>query len=815
VAAVYFAAARLGLALASPTPQVSLVWPPTGVALALLLIRGVWLWPAVFAGALLANALADEPLGTAFGIACGNTSAAVLGQWMLHRLEVRLELQRVRDVLLLALWGAAVPSLLSATVGILSLCLGRVQAWSTAPTLWSVWWLGDAMGVVLLTPFLLVWARTRPLLPRPRFVLEGTLVLAAVAAVSRTVFGSGLREAPRPGLGYLIFPFASWAALRLGPRGATAAILLAASLAIGHTVSGEPRELALLQLFLAVFTMTTLMLAASWAERRAAQARVAALHATARALADAGTNPASPEIFAAVSSALVWECGALWSVAPQQDVLTCIEVWRRTGGEDAFTTHTRSMRFPPGSGLPGRVWATNASAWVADVTTDLNFPRAVSAAAIGLRTGFAVPVSVDGRVIGVLEFFSRARARPDATLLDTMTFVGTQVGRVLERRQGREAVRRGEALKTAMLESALDCIIGMDHEGRITEFNPAAERTFGWKRDEVVGQDMGELLVPPSLRQAHRAGLERYLAGGAASLLGRRIEMPALRKDGSEFAAELAIVRISMEGPPQFSASLRDVSDRKRAEQALLSANAELRRSNAELERFASLASHDLQEPLRTITTYTQLFGLRHGDKLDADGREILAFVVDGAARMSDLISGLLDYSRVGQASRRVRLSAADAAREVLDNLAAAIAHSGAIVRLEDLPQVTADRRELVQVFQNLVGNAIKFASGRAPEIEVTGSLEPDCAHLRVADNGIGMPAELLDKAFVLFQRLHAGRGYPGTGLGLAICKKIVEGHGGRIWAESVVGQGTVLHFTLPREDQPADVALPRLLPST
>jgi light-regulated signal transduction histidine kinase (bacteriophytochrome) len=270
-----------------------------------------------------------------------------------------------------------------------------------------------------------------------------------------------------------------------------------------------------------------------------------------------------------------------------------------------------------------------------------------------------------------------------------------------------------------------------------------------------------------------------------------------------------------MEGPPQFSASLRDVSDRKRAEQALLSANAELRRSNAELERFASLASHDLQEPLRTITTYTQLFGLRHGDKLDADGREILAFVVDGAARMSDLISGLLDYSRVGQASRRVRLSAADAAREVLDNLAAAIAHSGAIVRLEDLPQVTADRRELVQVFQNLVGNAIKFASGRAPEIEVTGSLEPDCAHLRVADNGIGMPAELLDKAFVLFQRLHAGRGYPGTGLGLAICKKIVEGHGGRIWAESVVGQGTVLHFTLPREDQPADVALPRLLPST
>jgi light-regulated signal transduction histidine kinase (bacteriophytochrome) len=274
-------------------------------------------------------------------------------------------------------------------------------------------------------------------------------------------------------------------------------------------------------------------------------------------------------------------------------------------------------------------------------------------------------------------------------------------------------------------------------------------------------------------------------------MIGRRVQLPARRKDGSEFPAEIAIVRISLDGPPQFSASLRDVGD-------LLAANADLRRSNAELERFAAVASHDLQEPLRTITTYTQLFERRHGAGLDPEAREILGTVVSGAARMSALISGLLDYSRVGQSVRRVRVPCAEAVHEALANLAGSVAASGARIQVGPLPDVVADRRELVQIFQNLLANAIKFAGGRTPEIEVAGCVEQDRVHLRVSDNGIGIPAEMLEKAFLLFRRLHAAEGYPGTGLGLAICKKIVEAHGGRIWAESWVGSGSVVHFTLP-----------------
>jgi PAS domain S-box-containing protein len=809
---VYFAAARLGLALASAAPQVSLVWPPTGIVLTLLLLRGRFLWPAVFAGAALANALADEPLLTALGIAGGNTAAALLAAGLLRRAGFRPGMQRVGDVLLLVLWGAAIPSMVAATVGVGSLCLGGVHPWTAAPRLWISWWLGDAMGVLLLAPFLMVWATTRPRVPRLRTLVEGGCVLAALALAGQVAFTGGFGGlVPEPGLGYLVFPLAMWAALRLGLRGATTVILCTAALAIGRAATGDPRELALLQVFLAAFAVSTLLLAASLRERRAAEARLAALHATARAMADTGASAGSPGLFGALSTSLVWECGALWSLDREQGVLRCVEAWRRTGGEDAFTARSRVLRFPRGVGLPGRVWATEAAAWVADVTVDLNFPRAAAAAAVGLRTGFAVPVSVDGRLTGVLEFFSQDQSRPDPALLETMTFVGTQVGRILERRQAAEAMGRSEALKTAILESALDCVVAIDHEGRITEFNPAAERTFGWQRHEVLGKELHDTIVPPRLREAHRIGLARHLAGGEARLLGRRIEMPALRRDGSEFSAELAIVRIASDGPPQFSASLRDISDRKRAEQDLLAANAELRRSNAELERFASIASHDLQEPLRTITTFTQLLELRHGAGLDPEAREVVSVVVGGAARMSALISGLLAYSRVGQSGPRAPVSLEEAAREALANLAGAIAESAAQVTLDALdalPEVLADRREVVQVFQNLVGNAIKFASGRPPEIVLAGALEGGSeegrVHLRVTDNGMGIPAELLDKAFVLFQRLHPPDRYPGTGLGLAICKKIVEGHGGRIWAESEVGKGSVLHFTLPVAERPA-----------
>jgi signal transduction histidine kinase len=234
----------------------------------------------------------------------------------------------------------------------------------------------------------------------------------------------------------------------------------------------------------------------------------------------------------------------------------------------------------------------------------------------------------------------------------------------------------------------------------------------------------------------------------------------------------------------------------RRSERDLQVANLELRRSNLELERFASIASHDLQEPLRTITTFTQLFELRHGSGLDPEAREVLGFVVEGAARMSALISGLLEYSRVGQGVRPQPLLGADIAQEALANLAGTIAEKGARVRVADLPEVLADRRELVQVFQNLIGNAVKFCPTQ-PVVRIASVVEQGRRVLEVSDNGPGVPPEERARVFEMFRRLDVTGRVPGTGMGLAICLRIVQAHGGRIWVEEAEGGGSRFRFTL------------------
>ena len=242
----------------------------------------------------------------------------------------------------------------------------------------------------------------------------------------------------------------------------------------------------------------------------------------------------------------------------------------------------------------------------------------------------------------------------------------------------------------------------------------------------------------------------------------------------------------------------QDVAARRLTEQ-------ELARSNADLEDFAYVASHDLQEPLRMVASYTQLLERRYKGKLDADADEFIAYAVDGATRMQSLIQDLLSYSRVATKPQSFELVDAEAAcSEAINNLGKAIEESGTTIVIGPLPTVLADTSQLTRLFQNLIGDGIKYRNARKPKIHVAAQLEEDHWIFSVQDNGIGIEAQYYERIFQMFQRLHSRKQYSGTGIGLAICRKIVERHGGRIWVESQPGQGSKFLFTIPRTERTA-----------
>jgi PAS domain S-box-containing protein len=377
-------------------------------------------------------------------------------------------------------------------------------------------------------------------------------------------------------------------------------------------------------------------------------------------------------------------------------------------------------------------------------------------------------------------------------ITESETFVLASIVDITERKRAEERLR-------LVVEAAPSGMIMVDHQGKIVLANTQIERLFGYSREELLGQSI-EMLVPAASRAKHPGHRDSFFAEPKARSMGIGRDLFGLRKDGTELPVEIGLNPLMTDGERFVLASVVDITERKQAQELLQQNLIDLKRSNEELQQFAYVCSHDLQEPLRVISNYTQLLAKRYKGALDTDADEFMEFTVDAARRMQELINDLLLYSRVETKGQDFKATDCSATVEiVLANLAIAIKESGAQILCEPLPIIKADSSQLLQLFQNLLSNAIKFRDQKPPIIHVSAQDQTTHWLFKITDNGLGLDMKYAERIFVIFQRLHTKEKYPGSGIGLAICKKIVERHGGHLWVESELGSGSSFNFTISK----------------
>ncbi len=358
-----------------------------------------------------------------------------------------------------------------------------------------------------------------------------------------------------------------------------------------------------------------------------------------------------------------------------------------------------------------------------------------------------------------------------------------------------QALRESEARLRQFYDSGMFGVFYYNLDGSVTDANDEFLEIIGYTREDLQsGLIQWDKMTPPEYRSLDEYAIAELKATGVDT----PYEKEFIRKDGSRIPIFLGAATID-EARDEGVVFVLDITERKKAEEILKLKLEELRRSNEELEQFAYVSSHDLQEPLRMISSYLQLLQRRYQGKIDDKADKYIYYAVDGAARMQVLINDLLEFSRVTTKAGEPEPTDSELVlNQVLSNLDLYIKQNNATVTHDPLPEVMADNTQLAQVFQNLIANGIKFHGEEAPKIHISAEKKANEWLFSVKDNGIGIDPQYSEKIFEVFKRLHKKEEYPGTGIGLAICKKIVERHGGRIWVESELGKGSTFYFTLP-----------------
>ncbi len=690
LAGLYFLAGRFGLSLAFVNASASPVWPPAGIALAALLLLGPGLWPGVFLGAFLVNALTTGPTAVSLAIAAGNTLEALAGAALVGRFAGGpWAFHRAQDVFRFALLGAA-SCALGATVGATSLSLGGLSSWGGYAQVWLTWWLGDLAGALLVTPFIVLWASPPPRVWTPAKALEAALVLLSLALVGRLTYGGWLpgRMANYP-LSFLAIPILVWTAFRFGKRETAAMSLLLSGFAIHGTLRGfgpfalpTPNEsLLLLQAYLGVKSLMALALAALASEQKRVERDLRSAHA---------------------------------------------DLERR----------------------------------VAERTAELSKANA------SLR--------------------SEAGAR-ERTALE---------------------LRRRSGVLTTILDSMAEGVVVADVDGRYLLFNKAAEAILGigrgafpaerWPLCLRAYQPDGTTLLPEGSDPLRRA-LDGEAVDDYEALL-RTADAPDgvwVLGGARPFKEAGAVVGGIV--------VLRDITERKRAEQEVHRAAEDLARSNSELNMFAWLVSHELQEPLRKILSFG---GLLKAPTPDPDGEQARCVrrMRESAQHMQSLVQDILSLCRVTtEPSPLERVDLSEVLAEVVSDFSDRLQESGGTVEAERLPAILADAVQMRQLFRNLLSNALKFRRpGEPPRVAVSWrSPSPGFIEITVSDNGIGFEEQYKERIFKPFQRLHRRGAYEGSGIGLSICQRILLRHGGSISARSEPGKGSSFIVTLPAQDLP------------
>lgn len=502
-----------------------------------------------------------------------------------------------------------------------------------------------------------------------------------------------------------------------------------------------------------------------------------------------------------------WALGQVWLPSTDGSVFLCGPVWHSTAPALApFRETSMDMRFTPGMPLIGSVWSDGAVRWVENMGADREFRRADVAEALGLTTALMVPVVVEEDVIAILEFFAYDQRGDDAGLRELVASSATQLGSLMAQKRAETELRLSEARFRAVAETASDAIVSIDSHGLIRYVNAEAARMLGRRQDQLLHQPV-TVIIPERLRSAHEAGVARYLATRRGHLIGSTVTVPVCRQDGSELLAELSLATWNVDGTTYFSAILRDVSERHRAQQELERALAREREAAErlqELDRLKStildVVSHDLRSPLATIRAIASVLqrDASAPNLSEEQRRSFLSGLEASGMKMRRLLDNLLDTERLAVGDATLQRSLTDLA-EVAESMVSELGPdlAGREVSLDlDFVQAFVDRIKVERIIENLLVNASRHTPPGTP-VSVVIRRDGEAVLICVEDAGPGVPDVMREK---VFERLHQGQGASrvGIGMGLSLVARLAQLHGGHAWVETSARGGASFRVRLP-----------------